>query len=68
MQKQPKLMRGGSDKFAQWRLDWGWTAIYCCSLTEAKRIRERIRWRDRTGMVPTFDGYQECRCGMKRTW
>jgi len=68
MMRTPKLMRTNCDAFAQWRLDWGWMAIYCCCITEAKRIAERIRWCVRTGMRPTFDGYQDCRCGRKREW
>ena len=50
LHRTPKLIRSHGDRFARWRLDWGWTAIYCCCITEARRIAERIRWRVRTGL------------------
>ena len=68
MEKIPKLVRSNGDAFARWRLDWGWMAIYCCTIAEAKRIAERIRWRSRTGMIPLFAGYSDCRYGRKREW
>jgi len=68
MHAHPKLIRSRRDAFAQWRLDWGWMAIYCCCISEARRIAQRIRWRARTGMVPAFDGYSDCRCARKSEW
>ena len=66
--KTPVLRRGDNDRFAQWFLDYGGVRIYCCTIPEAIKIRERIRWRDRTGMVPRFGGYDDCRCGLQREW
>ena len=55
MHKTPTLRKSGFE----WYLDWGWMAIYCYTIAEAKRVAERIRWRVRTGARPTFTGYRD---------
>ena len=55
--RTPRLVRVSRSR-QPWRLEFGYTAIYCDSISEAREIASRLRWRLRTGMRPAFAGYR----------